>query len=403
MSPARPTELIPVTAAELAAMIRAAAAEDCALTPWGAGTLQHLGGPPLPGAQLLSTAALGRILEYAPADLTITVEAGTRLGAVQAALREHGQWLPWDPPAPEQATIGGLLAAGASGPLRLGYGTPRDWVLGMRVALGDGRLVNSGGKVVKNVAGYDSHKLHIGALGTLGVIAEATLKVAPLPELAESLVFACASRELALALIERLRQPPLGPASLVLSAGAGVEDLVVVRFAGVAAAVQRQARLADAAGQALGATRKAVDDDRPIWQALAGFADPRMKYQRRGPADSLIIRAGVAPGGLPQALALAEQLAPPGASARVLGYAGVGLAYARWYLPTPADADAVTRALAGLRALLAALGGYAVVEDAPASLGPIDRWGALPATLPLMRALKAQWDPRGILNRGRYM
>src|SRR5947207_167556 len=193
-------DVTPATPDELAAILRDASERGQVVVPWGAGTLQHLGYPPNPEAIILHTAALNRIVEYNPADLTITVEAGATLGAVQETLRPHGQWLPWDPPAPGTATIGGLLAAGASGPLRLGYGAPRDWVLGMRVALGDGRLIKSGGKVVKNVAGYETHKLQIGALGTLGVIVEVTFKLSPLPERTGSLALACSRREDAAAL-----------------------------------------------------------------------------------------------------------------------------------------------------------------------------------------------------------
>src|SRR5919108_3018793 len=190
-----PNRLTPGTAEDLADALRDASARGQPIVPWGAGTLQHLGAPPPPDAVVLETGALGRLVDYTPGDLTITVEAGMPIDALQATLGEQGQWLPWDPPAPGAATVGGLLAAGASGPLRLGFGSPRDWVLGMRVALGDGRLVKSGGKVVKNVAGYETHKLHIGALGTLGVIIDVTFKVSPLPERMGSLVFLCPARE----------------------------------------------------------------------------------------------------------------------------------------------------------------------------------------------------------------
>lgn len=404
-----PPTLTPQSAGELASMLRAAADAGHTLVPWGAGTLQHLGGPALPEAGRIGTRALSRVLDYTPADMTITVEAGATLGEVQATLRPHGQWLPWDPPAPEQATIGGLLAAGVSGPLRLGYGTPRDWVLGMRVALADGRLVRSGGKVVKNVAGYDMHKLHIGALGTLGVIAEVTFKIAPLPEQVAPLLFTCPAPAVAFALIDQLRARPLAPISLIVSAGRNDERatpgvLLAVRFAGGAAAVARQVRLAESAADRLGAPRKELDDEhtRALWPALAGFAHPSFTHRNQGAAGALIIRAGAPAAALAAVVEALEQAAPPGCAVRVLGYGGIGLAYARWYLSNPAVQPGTH--LAALRARLAQLGGYAVVEGSPALPGdPIDRWGPPPATLALMRTLKARWDPQGVLNRERYI
>jgi glycolate oxidase FAD binding subunit len=400
--------ILPTTAAELAEALSSAAADGRAVVPWGAGTLQHLGWPAEPEALALRTTALSRIVEYNPADLTITVEAGVALGAVQAALRPHGQWLPWDPPAPGEATIGGLLAVGASGPLRLGYGTPRDWVLGMRVALADGRLVKSGGKVVKNVAGYDAHKLHIGALGTLGVIVEVTLKVAPLPESIETRVFACGSRGAALALAEQMRARPLAPVSLiVLPAGqSGQGAWLAARFAGVPAAVERQVRAAEAAAAVVDARVVAMNGAAAgeLWRerANAGLSAPPSASGKGHARADVIIRAGAQPAALGSLLDALERSAPLGRSAAV-GFAGVGLAYDRW---SAADGTvpALGAALAELRGGIAILGGYAVVEYAPAELRPrLDPWGPPPPTLPLMRALKAQWDPRGVLNRGRYI
>jgi glycolate oxidase FAD binding subunit len=411
--------LTPHTADELADAIRGACADGQPLVPWGAGTLQRLGAAPPPTALALGTGALGRVIDYNPPDLAITVEAGIALDVLQATLGQHGQWLPWCPPAAGAATVGGLLAAGAGGPLRLGYGAPRDWVLGMRVALGDGRLVKSGGKVVKNVAGYEAHKLHIGALGTLGVIVEVTFKVFPLPERTGALLAACAARADALALLRRWREWPLAPASLALLGGGAVEllagytagarahTLLAVRFDGVPAAVERQ-RIA-AAGAArphsLAVADLGDEQTRAAWQDIGALFSPGPSPASGGAEPTgLLIRAGARPAALPALLEALERHAPPGTRPQVLGYGGVGLAYARWPLADGLDATATTRALAALRAELAAEGGYAVVEDAPDELrAGLDLWGPPPATLPLMRALKAQWDPRGILNPGRYV
>lgn len=403
----------PPTAADLAAALRDANERGQPVVPWGAGTLQHLGGPPPQGALALCTAALDRVLEYNPADLTITVEAGATLGALQATLGERGQWLPWQPPAPAAATIGGLLAVGAGGPLRLGYGTPRDWALGMRVALADGRLVKSGGKVVKNVAGYETHKLHIGALGTLGVIVEVTFKVAPLPERVGMLALACPTRAGAFALAERLREPPLAPVSLILLNHVAVPDLarqgqalVVARFAGVPAVVERQLRAAR--GAAAGAALLELDDagGDALWQELVGFAAPGPLSDRPHglTAPALLLRAGARPSELPTVMEALERHAPLEEAPAIVGYGGVGLAYGRWPLPPGPDAADLARRVAALRSALAAAGGYAVIEEAPEALrGRLDLWGPAPEALPLMRALKAQWDPRNVLNPGRYI
>lgn len=403
--PASATAYTPQSVAELAAIVQAAAHSGQVLTPWGAGTLQHLGRAPLPEAVPLYTSALNRIVEYNPADLTITVEAGAALGDIQAALSAHGQWLPWEPPTSQRATIGGLLAAGVSGPLRLGYGTPRDWLLGMRVVLGDGRLVKSGGKVVKNVAGYDTHKAQLGALGTLGVITEVTLKVAPLPEQLATLVFTCGDRMLAWNLAEQLRQRPLAPVSLVLSEGEQTPVMLLARFAGLGTAVTRQLHLAQDAGRALGAEYKALPADETVllWQALAGFTNPQLRHPQAGAAAALVLRAGAPLAALAHILDVLRHMAPPDSHVRTIGYGGIGLAYARWYLPEIAD-RAVVRAVGSLRDRLATIEGYVVVEAAPGALREqLDLWGPPPATFGLMRALKARWDAQSVLNRGRYV
>src|SRR3989441_6741114 len=149
---------------------------------WGGGTQMELGAPPRKYEVALSTERMTRLLEYEPADLTCRVEAGMRLSDLQAALHAQGQRLALDPPHPERATVGGMVAANTNGLTRGRYGTVRDWVIGIAVAYPSGKVARAGGKVVKNVAGYDLMKLHIGALGTLGVIAEVNFKVQTLPE-----------------------------------------------------------------------------------------------------------------------------------------------------------------------------------------------------------------------------
>ncbi|HEU5090340.1 MAG TPA: FAD-binding oxidoreductase, partial [Roseiflexaceae bacterium] len=361
---------------------------------------QHLGRAPVEGAQPLYTRNLAQVIEYVPADLTITVEAGVTLGQIQALLQPNRQWLPWDPPCGAPATIGGLLASGRVGPLRYGYGTPRDWVLGMRVALGDGRLVRSGARVVKNVAGYDMHKLHLGALGTLGVIAEATLKIAPLPEATATLLVHTSGLQAALEAAEALRRPPHHPASLVIldpHGSAAPAWRVVVRYAGVQTAVTRlageaQQRIAAVDGAALADVSAIEAEQAAIWQPIVEFPTPA--------EQAITLRIGVPASALGMAFAALQRHAAPAACA---GYPGIGLVYARWPLPAASNAAGVGAALTALREELRAAGGYAVVEAAPESMRALlDLWGPAPDTLAIMRSIKQRWDPHGILNHGRY-
>ena len=160
--------VFPGSVEEVARVVREAAAVGVPVVPWGGGTQMHRGAPPGDGAVVVGLRRLGRVLEHEPGDLTATVEAGITVETLQVALGARGQWWPLDPPAPAEATLGGVLAANTAGPRRHGYGTARDLVIGLRVVAADGQLVRAGGKVVKNVAGYDLVKLYIGSLGTLG-------------------------------------------------------------------------------------------------------------------------------------------------------------------------------------------------------------------------------------------
>lgn len=410
-----PAEVMtPGSAEEVAAVLRDAAAAGEAVVPWGGGTRQHLGCSPTRYDLALSTAALNRIVDYHPDDLVVTVQAGATLGAVQAELARHGQWLPWDAPLPERASVGGLLASGAAGALRLGFGPPRDWTLGMCVALGDGRLVRSGGRVVKNVAGYDSHKLQIGALGTLGVIVEITFKVAPLPTRRQTILAAFTDPELPGRAIEQLRAAPLQPIAIAALNEAGEQStpelhaflagqpshiVVAARFAGTEGAVRRQMR--EATRRCVEAGARTVElreeDDAPLWAALADFS-------ALAADGSLLIRAGAPSAafgpmaGMIECVALRAGWAPA-----QLGIAGVGLLYSRWAV-ADTESAAVAAALATLRADLAPVGGYLVVEEAPPALtSSLDIWGPPPEGAALMRTLRSTWDPTGMLNPGRFV
>lgn len=405
------TVLQPSSIDALAEQVRQANSERAVIVPWGSGTRQHIGAAPVRYDIALDLKGLNRIIEHNPADLVVTVEAGISLATLQAALAQHGQTLPWDPPVSGDATIGGLLATLAAGPLRLGYGPPRDWTLGMRVVLGDGRIVKSGSKVVKNVAGYDSHKLHLGALGTLGIISEVTFKVASPLQAHRSVALATGNASEALQAIEQLRANPIGPVSILALnyvqaqafgelqglLASPIDYLVIARYAGIEAAVERQVSTALERCAKLNSRKATVFDDQAdsqLWRALAQIA--------AGGQSELLLRAGAQPKQLAQ---LAQILEAPAAErgwpTAITLYGGVGLAYARWQ--TPDQPDEVVAALTKARVALPA-NAYLVVEDAAPTLRPqLDIWGKQPETIGLMRNLKAQWNPNDLINRGRYL
>lgn len=190
--------------------------------------------------------SLDRILEHTPEDMTVTVEAGATLAKLQARLAEHNQWLPIDAPGTGALTIGALLAGNRSGPRRFGYGTVREHLIGLKVVLADGRVIKAGGKVVKNVAGYDLCKLFVGSRGTLGVIAEATFKVLPRPETETFLQAALHKLDDVSLVLESINQSPLTPA--VFDLHGTREHTVVLGFAGAREDVESQVNRAQALG-----------------------------------------------------------------------------------------------------------------------------------------------------------
>jgi glycolate dehydrogenase FAD-binding subunit len=197
----------------------------------------------------MDLSALSRLLAYTPEDMTVTVETGITLAALQSQLAQRGQWLPIDPPNPERTTIATLLAHDVNGPRRFGFGTIREHLLGLKVVLTDGRVIRNGGKVVKNVAGYDLCKLFVGDRGTLGVVVEATFKVLPRPEQEKFLAARCESLSKAGALIDALLESELTPVSLDLHNGTKPALCsVVIGFAGVNEDVEWQTTKALALG-----------------------------------------------------------------------------------------------------------------------------------------------------------
>ena len=338
-------------------------------------------GRPIEPPSTLSTQALHRLLEHSAGDLTAIVQAGAPLAAVQTALAEAGQLLALDPPLGDggAATVGGVMASGDSGPLRHRYGTARDLVVGVEVALGDGTLARSGGRVIKNVAGYDLAKLLGGSFGTLGVITEVCVRLHPRP--ARRLTV-CARgddpQQLAAAALA-LGHAPLELESLDVSWAAG-EGAVLARLAGTAP--EEGARKTCAHAQAAGLRCELVEDDEPLWER-----------QRAGQrcAGGTVVRVAARQTDLPSVLRAAQRL-----GAALVGRAALGLSWLRF---ERADADHVR----ALRTELAPA--TCTVLDAPQQLrAALDPWPELGAAeLALTRRVKARFDPRAVCNPGLFV
>ena len=372
----------PGSVEELAAVLAAADARSAAVIPWGGGRHMTLGNLPSKYDIALRTVKLDRVLEYEPTDLVVTAQAGITVGRLQALLAEHSQFFPID--APDEATVGGVLAAGVSGPSRHAYGLPRDWLLGCRIAHADGAVSKGGGKVVKNVAGYDLPKLSVGSLGTLAVIVETTFKVAPVPAAQETFLATYPSLEAAGELLFAADERSLALRELALQTGAQNEGLAACWLAGPPAAVERTAReLGDLARGA--ETRRLQGEDSERWWS-------QLSTQRAPAEGGVALRAA-----LPQSsvVSFMRRL-----SASSLAYPTTGLVLAQL---GDAPVERLVDAIEAARRQATEAGGSLVVEAAPVRVKErIDVWGDAGDGLALMRRLKQQFDPRGTLNPGRF-
>ncbi|HXG42487.1 MAG TPA: FAD-binding oxidoreductase, partial [Dehalococcoidia bacterium] len=334
----------PCTVEQVQGVLGLAHREGLAVVPWGGGTMMGLGPPPRRYDIALDMRRLDRVLEHEPADLTCTVQAGMTVAALLSHLAGSGQSVGLDPPLPQEATVGGTLAAAVAGPRRYSCGHPRDFTIGMRVVLADGRLTRAGGRVVKNVAGYDLCKLYIGSMGTLGVVVEATFKLLPLPRTTGSLRFAFARPEAAYQVSREVWRRGLSVTAMWLQWERG-PYVLFLELGGSPAAVARSEAEARELAAAAGGTP--IDDAASRWQeAMASPAG----------GDALAIRLSLVPSRLPEALRRLEGLGPRLAVA----FPTIGSAYVCWS-PT---ADA--RSVAGQAFRVAqALEGVAVVHAWP--------------------------------------
>ena len=413
----------PGSAEEVAAVLRFASGHELTVVPAGGFVRQGIGGVPERVDVVLETRRLTALEHYDPGDLTLGAGAGMTLAALDEKLAAHQQFLPVESPHPERETVGGLLAAAASSPLRHGYGGLRDCCIGVHFVTGDGRMAKGGGRVVKNVAGYDLMKLLIGSFGTLGVIVSANFKVFPRPR--QTATFACdfASAEEAVAFRDRLLRSPLSPICLELVSPRAeeylreappprnVDDLhpaapvklaadawrVLLRAAGSDAVLARYRReLGGTVSEEMAGAAEAA-----LWRQFLRFEDAVLARHH----NAMLVHVSLPLSAVAGALAAAERALDNNFLPAAVGRFSAGSLEIA-FLPLLVDPPSAMQYVAAVSAFRGALprDASAVVARCPREAKlHFDVWGSSPTDRECMRAVKRAMDPAGILNRGRFL
>ena len=383
MAPAGPLTEAPPSPEEAAEVLRTAAQEERRVRVRGGGTKPSWGAPPpQPPDVELSTERLDKVVEHNEGDLTAVLQAGVPLARAQEVFAGANQMIALDPwlGAEEAATIGGVIATGDSGPLRHRYAAARDLILGITVVLGDGTVAKAGGKVIKNVAGYDLAKLFTGSFGTLGLIVEVVMRLHPLAANRVTALGASDDPDALGRAASAVAHSPLGAESLDV-AWSGGRGEVLARFGGAApdAAADQSVELLQEAGL----EARATADDEGLWE--------RQRAGQRSP-DGAVVRVSGLASELPAVLRAAGE-----AGASLVGRGGMGLS---WITLPAQDAGALVAAVEDLRRRLRPFD--CVVLDAPDDVREkVDVWGG--DALPLMRRVKARFDPHNVCNPGIFV
>ena len=341
---------------------------------------------------LVETTALDRVVEYQPADMVVEVECGITLAALQNALRPHGQRLALDPPHADRATLGGLVATNAFGPSRARYGSLRDLIVGVSFVRADGTRARGGGKVVKNVAGFDLPKLAVGSFGSLGMIATATFRLHPLPEKTSARRVAGHRVDDVATHVREMLVRQLEPLAAIATRGEAGYDFDVV-FEGFASGVAEQCDRFDALAASLGLEVGPLDDAAQAFDLDArtrSFGDVRMRFALPPDAFARFER---------EALVVLQRTLP---DLQAVAYPTFGVVFVG---ATTRAIDGASDALASARRIAEAVGGNAVVLEAgdPVVAERLDVFGTLPHAFSLMRGLKDRFDPSHRLNPGRFL
>lgn len=401
--------VLPTSVQEIQTILQFAAKQDLSVIPAGAGTKLGIGNVPEKVDVVLSTIRLNSVIEYEPADLTVTVEAGIRLAALQKELAKHRQFLALNPPYAERCTVGGIVATNTSGSFRLRHGTARNQVLGMRVIHANGTVVKSGGKVVKNVAGYDLNKLYIGAFGTLGIITEVALKLSPIPT--RQAIVATEFQDIQNAVHTGLNIVSSQTLPMFVNLFINFDPrhsetpgqgkfMLVTGFGGDPETVawqSDQSREMMEQNGGKGVTTIADESQQHIQETIQEFS------ANNGNTERIIVKVNLKRTDIAE---FSEHII--GASwthnVQMMALLGNGVLYLTIPVVSETDFQALSDVLTALRQSALEVQGNLIIERAPRELKRyIDVWGPVGKTLHLMKQVKAKFDADGLLNPGRFI
>ena len=385
----------PHTEAELASVIACAHDNNWRILPCGSGSKISWGGLASGVELVVSTKRLNQVIQHAIGDLTVTVEAGTKFAELQATLAKAGQFLALDPDNPESATIGGIVATASTGSLRQRYGGVRDQMLGISFVRADGEIAKAGGRVVKNVAGYDLMKLFTGSYGTLGIFTSMTFRVYPLPEASTTVVLTGEADAIAQA-FTTMRSSALTPTAadllspqLVSSLGIGRGLGFVTRFQSMSESVEQQSAGLLQLGQQLGLQGAIYSNEAELWQKLQ-----QIKASTTEPV--ITCKIGVSPSKAVVTLSQLDTIASQQGMGLI--HTGTGLGFLKF------DASVNSKIILEMRAFCQAQGGFLSILEAPVTLKQqVDVWGYRGNSLALMHKIKQQFDPKNILSPHRFV
>ena len=426
-----PLEVVsPSSEDQLSRVVAQANADGTALFPRGGGTRIDLGGVPSRPGIVIDMTGIDQVVAHNYADLTATFQAGITMRQVSETLSQHGQLLAVDPPLPGRATLGGTLAAGVSGPLKWHFGHPRDTVIGMKVVQPDGQVTKSGGQVVKNVSGYDMSRLHVGGLGSLGIILEASFKLTPVPMYEKTIVAAYRSIEGAQSTALGIFNSHLMPLAMTAFDASAARRIgmetepsrwhLAVRLGGRSRTLDRQVDdVTSICGKADSYELESMEgrSAERFWQSLRDLGWDSES------APLLGIHVSALPSDLVKIVSAVDQTQCPALDPSIVTQPAFGAVDIFWYIrnpspdnrpvgalreaPPPDDtsqADELRRMISQFQRSITQIGGSAVVQRCPPEIKrDIDVWGGEPPGIETMRRLKKQYDPNNTMNPGRFV